>query len=77
MSDKFAEPYENETIARLFNNGAYPPDLSLIVKASAVVLIIYIAFKWLQGFPENFEASEGMYYNEFYPGYQIAMPSLI
>ena len=26
-------------------------------------------------YPENFEASEGMYYNEFYPGYQIAMPS--
>ena len=28
-------------------------------------------------FPENFEASEGMYYNIFYPGNQIAMPSPI
>ena len=35
MSDKFVEPYENETIARLSNNGSYPPDLSLIVKARA------------------------------------------
>ena len=28
-------------------------------------------------FPEGFEASEGMYYNEYYPGKQIAMPSPI
>ena len=29
-------------------------------------------------YPENFrKASEGMYFNEFYPGNQIAMPSPI
>ena len=28
-------------------------------------------------YPQGFEASEGMYYNEFYPGNQIAMPSPI
>ena len=28
-SDKFVGPYENDKIARLANNGAYPPDLSL------------------------------------------------
>ena len=27
-SDKFVGPYENDKIARLANNGAYPPDLS-------------------------------------------------
>ncbi len=78
MSDKFAEPYENETIARLSNNGAYPPDLSLIVKARAGGAdYIYSLLNGYKDFPENFEASEGMYYNEFYPGYQIAMPSPI
>ena len=25
----------------------------------------------------KFEASEGMYYNEYYPGHQIAMPSIL
>ena len=32
-SDKFVGPYENDKIARLANNGAYPPDLTLMVKA--------------------------------------------
>ena len=32
-SDKFVGPYENDKIARLANNGAYPPDLSLNCKS--------------------------------------------
>lgn len=32
-SDSFPAPFENEKAARFVNNGAYPPDLSLIVKA--------------------------------------------
>src|SRR5690606_11930353 len=32
-SDHFPHPFPNEQAARLANNGAYPPDLSLIVKA--------------------------------------------
>ncbi len=32
-SDKFVSPFPNETAARAANNGAYPVDLSLIVKA--------------------------------------------
>ena len=78
MSDKFVDPYENEKIARLANNGAYPPDLSLIVKARAGGAdYIYSLLNGYRDFPDNFEASEGMYYNEYYPGYQIAMPSPI
>jgi ubiquinol-cytochrome c reductase cytochrome c1 subunit len=78
MSDKFVEPYENEKIARLANNGVYPPDLSLIVKARAGGAdYIYSLLNGYKDFPENFEASEGMYYNEYYPGKQIAMPSPI
>ena len=75
-SDKFVGPYENDQIARLANNGAYPPDLSLIVKARADgANYLYSLLNGYKEFPDNFEASEGMYYNEFYPGNQIAMPS--
>ncbi len=78
MSDKFVGPYENDQIARLANNGSYPPDLSLIVKARAGGAdYIYSLLNGYKEFPENFEASDGMYYNEYYPGYQIAMPSPI
>ena len=33
LSDKFVMPYENVKAAQAANGGAYPPDLSLIVKA--------------------------------------------
>ena len=74
MSDKFVGPYENDKIARLANNGAYPPDLSLIVKArGGGADYIYSLLNGYKDFPEDFEASDGMYYNEYYPGKQIAL----
>jgi len=33
LSDHLPAPYKNEEHARSINNGALPPDLSLIVKA--------------------------------------------
>lgn len=33
LSDYFPKPYANEEAARAANNGAYPPDLSLITSA--------------------------------------------
>lgn len=33
LSDKHPNPYRNEEHARSINNGAYPPDLSLISKS--------------------------------------------
>ena len=33
LFDTFPSPYENQEQARAANNGAYPPDLSLIVRA--------------------------------------------
>ena len=78
-SDKFVEPYQNKNAARAANNGAYPPDLSLITKARAGGAD-YL-YNLLNGYreepPVGFELSEGMYYNEYYPGKQIAMPSPI
>ena len=66
-SDSFVEPYENEKIARLANNGSYPPDLSLIVKArSGGADYLYSLLNGYKDFPEGFDASEGMYYNEYW-----------
>lgn len=77
-SDKFVGPYENDNVARVANNGAYPPDLSLIVKARAGGAdYLYSLLNGYKEYPEDYEASEGMYYNTFYPGNQIAMPSPI
>ena len=33
LSDKFPDPYENDELAKLANNGALPPDLTLITGA--------------------------------------------
>ncbi len=77
-SDKFVGPYENENSARAANNGAYPPDLSLMVKARVGGAdYIYSLLNGYKDFPDDFEESEGMYYNIFYPGNQIAMSSPI
>ena len=74
-SDHFSDPYPNEQAARAANNGAHPPDLSLIVKARADGAN-YI-YSLLTGFgkkiPKNLEVGDGMHYNPFFPGRQIAM----
>tara|TARA_B100000579_G_scaffold437023_1_gene464865 strand:+ start:1124 stop:1921 length:798 start_codon:yes stop_codon:yes gene_type:complete len=78
LSDKFVGPYENVNAARVANNGAYPPDLSLITKARVGGAdYLYSLLNGYKEYPENFEASEGMYFNEYYPGNQIAMPAPI
>ena len=43
-ADRIPAPYPNELAARAANNGAYPPDLSLIVKAWQTGPIICIRF---------------------------------
>mgnify|MGYP002013274239 FL=1 len=77
-SDKFIGPYPNENAARVANNGAYPPDLSLMVKARAGGAdYLYSLLNGYKEYPDEFEQSDGMYYNIFYPGNQIAMPNPI
>ena len=39
LSDKLPSPYKNEEQARSINNGALPPDLSLIIKVGEVTRI--------------------------------------
>jgi ubiquinol-cytochrome c reductase cytochrome c1 subunit len=73
-ADKFARPFANERAARAVNNGAFPPDLSLIVKARAGGADHLYAI--LTGYtepPANLRMGQGMNYNLYFPGGQIAM----
>ncbi len=74
LSDKIPGPYKNEEQARSANNGAYPPDLSLMVKAR-VAGIDYI-FGLLTGYVESPAGKTllpGLHYNPYFPGGAIAM----
>ena len=68
-------PFPNDQAARAANNGALPPDLSLITKAREggpdYVDAILTGFK---DAPASFKVMAGMYYNEYFPGHQIKMP---
>ncbi|MDP6474475.1 MAG: cytochrome c1 [Alphaproteobacteria bacterium] len=75
-SDYFPAPFANPQAARAANSGAFPPDLSVIVKARDFGLDYLYAL--LTGYeeepPEGVELADGMSYNHFFPGQQIAMP---
>ena len=74
-ADRFVAPFPNDQAARVANNGALPPDLSVIVDARHGGAD-YI-FGLLTGFidaPKDFVLAEGMTYNQAFPGNQIAMP---
>ena len=74
-SDKFVKPFPNEQAARAANNGAYPPDLSMLVKARFHGPdYVYAILTGYKDAPADFKLGEGMNYNEFFPGHQIAMP---
>jgi ubiquinol-cytochrome c reductase cytochrome c1 subunit len=74
-SDKFAAPYANEQAARSSNGGAYPPDLSLIIKARHDgANYVYSLITGYSEAPEHFEMAEGKQYNQYFEGRQISMP---
>eukprot|EP01130_Rhizamoeba_saxonica_P001027 TRINITY_DN108_c0_g1_i1.p1 TRINITY_DN108_c0_g1~~TRINITY_DN108_c0_g1_i1.p1 ORF type:complete len:285 (-),score=74.99 TRINITY_DN108_c0_g1_i1:41-895(-) len=75
LSDPIPAPYANEEQARDTNNGAYPPDLSLIAKNRHGYESYIMAL--LTGYrdpPAGIELGENMYYNIYFPGCQLAMP---
>jgi len=75
LSDYLPGPYANEEAARAANNGALPPDLSLIVKARHGGGD-YI-FSLLTGYcdaPEGKVMLPGLYYNPYFAGGAIGMP---
>ncbi len=73
-SDIFPAPFANDNAARASNGGALPPDLSLITKARADgVNYLYSLLLGYQEPPADFDLSEGMNYNTYFPSHQIAM----
>lgn len=79
LSDYVPSPYKNDEAARAANNGALPPDLSLMVKARHGG-VDYI-FSLLTGYPEEPPAGahvqEGLNFNPYFPGTGIAMARVL
>jgi ubiquinol-cytochrome c reductase cytochrome c1 subunit len=66
--------YKNANQAKAANNGAFPPDLSLMVKARKGGADYVYAF--LTGFdctPEGVALNPGQYWNKAFPGHLISM----
>ncbi len=75
LSDHFPNPFANEKAARASNNGANPPDLSLVTKGrDGHEGYIYAILTGYEEPPADFALGEGMAYNKYFPGHQIAMP---
>jgi ubiquinol-cytochrome c reductase cytochrome c1 subunit len=74
-SDKFVSPYANEQSARSANGGAYPPDLSLIIKARHDgANYVYSLLTGYKEAPDGFNLASGKNYNQYFEGRQISMP---
>lgn len=81
-SDNFPQPFANETAARAANNGANPPDLSLITKArhggAAYIYSLLTGYqappaKLLKEFPAS-APGPGLNYNPYFANLNLAMP---
>ena len=74
LSDRFPAPYKNEEQARAINNGAYPPDLSLIIKARhAREDYIFALLTGYKDAPAGVTIAAGQHYNPYFPGAKIGM----
>ena len=75
LSDKFVLPYANDQEAKLSNGGAYPPDMSVLVKARAGGAdYIYSVILGYEDPPEGMKLDDGVYYNKYMYGNKIKMP---
>jgi ubiquinol-cytochrome c reductase cytochrome c1 subunit len=74
-SDRFKSPFANELAARAANGGAYPLDLSLIAKnrAGGENYVYALLTGYRERPPAGVTLMEGMSYNDWFPGHQIAM----
>ena len=74
LSDKFVMPYENIKAAQAANGGAYPPDMSVLVKArGGGVDYIYSLLQGYEDPPIGVTLDEGVHYNKFMYGNMIKM----
>lgn len=73
-ADRFKAPFPNANAARAANNGAYPPDLSLMIKArKGGADYLYALLTGYKEPPADVKLMDGMNYNAYFPGLQIAM----
>ena len=74
LSDKFVMPYENVKAAQAANGGAYPPDMSVLVKArGGGANYIYSLLQGYEDPPIGITLDEGVYYNKYMYGNKIKM----
>ena len=74
LSDKFVMPYENVKAAQAANGGAYPPDMSVLVKArGGGVDYIYSLLQGYEEAPSGMILDEGVHYNKYMYGNKIKM----
>jgi len=74
LSDKFVMPYTNEEQAKSLNGGAYPPDMSVLVKARKDGPdYIYSLLLGYEEPPTDIKLDEGVYYNKYMYGNKIKM----
>ena len=76
LSDKFVKPYENIQQAKASNGGAYPPDMSVLVKArSGGANYVYSVLLGYDDPPSDIIIEDGVYYNTYMTGNKIMMPN--
>ena len=75
LSDKFVNPYKNDKEAMASNGGAYPPDMSVLVKArSDGANYIYSLLLGYEDPPSETILDDGVYYNKYMYENSIKMP---
>jgi ubiquinol-cytochrome c reductase cytochrome c1 subunit len=73
-SDHFKNPYPNDNASIAANGGAYPPDMSVLVKARpGGANYIYSVLMGYEEKPIDFTLEEGVYYNKYMDGNKIKM----
>ncbi|MFZ4690772.1 MAG: cytochrome c1 [Polymorphobacter sp.] len=74
-ADKFPLVYPNEAAARAAQNGALPPDLSLITKSrEGGTDYIHSLINGYADAPASWTVPDGLYYNPYFKSLNIAMP---
>ncbi len=74
LSDRFVSPYTNEKEAQASNGGAYPPDMSVLVKArKGGADYIYSVLLGYEDPPKDIQLDDGVYYNAYMYGKKIKM----
>ncbi len=75
-SDHFVSPFPNDKAARAANNGALPPDQSMLLNAreGGANYIFALVGKGYVDPPKGVTVPDGLYYNKYFPGHNIHMP---